>query len=127
MYCPKCGAYLSFKNKRCDRCNEDLKSYKKICSLSNQYYNDGLRKARVRDLSGAIVSLRSSLQIDKKNTKARNLLGLVYYEIGEVVLALSEWVLSKNYQEKDNEADYYMNLVQDNPTKLHQLNQNVKK
>ena len=35
---------------------------KKIVYQSNYWYNDGLRKAQIRDMSGAIASLRSSLQ-----------------------------------------------------------------
>lgn len=34
------------------------------------------------------------------NTNARNLLGLVYFEMGESVKALSEWVISKSLQER---------------------------
>ena len=113
MNCPECGVYLSFHNRRCDKCNADLTSYRRLWSISNQYYNDGLNKAKVRDLSGAIQALKISLQMDKTNTNARNLLGLVYYEMGETVNALSEWVLSKNYQEHDNMADYYMNKMRD--------------
>ena len=127
MNCPECGVYLSFHNRRCDKCNADLTSYRRLWSISNQYYNDGLNKAKVRDLSGAIQALKISLQMDKTNTNARNLLGLVYYEMGETVNALSEWVLSKNYQEHDNMADYYMNKIQDNPNKLHNTNQIIKK
>ena len=46
---------------------------------SNYWYNDGLKKAQIRDLSGAIVSLKRSLQFNRENITARNLLGLVYY------------------------------------------------
>ena len=127
MNCPECGAHLSFHDKVCNRCNADITTYRKLWSISNQYYNDGLQKAKVRDLSGAIVSLKNSLQIDKRNTNARNLLGLVYYEMGETVRALSEWVLSKNYQEQNNDADYFMNVVQKNQSKLHNINQTIKK
>ena len=58
--------------------------------MSNMYYNEGLEKAGVRDLSGAVVSLRHSLQFNKNNIKARNLLGLVYFEMGEAAAALRE-------------------------------------
>ena len=58
-----------------------MNSYNKIIRLSNTLYNDGLEKANVRDLSGAIKSLRTSLRYYKANISARNLLGLVYYEI----------------------------------------------
>lgn len=101
--------------------------YKKVWSASNFYYNDALAKTKVRDLSGAVTSLQSSLQLEKKNTNARNLLGLVYYEMGEVVSALSEWVISKHFEPKDNEADGYMELLQSNPTRLDNLNQTMKK
>ena len=63
---------------------------KKIMYQSNTWYNDGLRKAQVRDMSGAIVSLQQSLQYNRENIAARNLLGLVYYGIGEVSEALVE-------------------------------------
>ena len=33
---------------------------------SNYWYNDGLKKAQIRDLSGAIVSLKRSLQLTEK-------------------------------------------------------------
>ena len=66
---------------------------KKIMYQSNSWYNDGLRKAQVRDMSGAIVSLQQSLQYNRENIAARNLLGLVYYGIGEVSEALVEWIM----------------------------------
>lgn len=127
MKCPNCGKELSFKDKYCDGCNANLVAYRRLVSLSNRYYNDALQKAKVRDLSGAIVSLKNSLQLNKKNTDARNLLGLVYYEMGETVRALGEWILSKNYQENDNIADHYMNLIQNNPSKLNNANAVIKK
>ena len=70
-----------------------MDSYNKIIRLSNTLYNVGLEKAKVRDLSGAADSLRKSLRFNKANTQARNLLGLVYLEMGETVDALSEWVI----------------------------------
>ena len=61
---------------------------KKILYQSNYWYNDGLCKAQIRDMSGAILSLRRSLQYNRENIAARNLLGLVYYGVGEVAEAL---------------------------------------
>ena len=81
---------------------------KKIVYQSNYWYNDGLRKAKIRDMSGAIMSLRKSLQFNRENIAARNLLGLVYYGIGEVPEALVEWIISKNLKSRDNIADYYI-------------------
>ena len=62
---------------------------KKITYHSNYWYNDGLKRAQIRDTSGAIVSLRRSLQYNRENIAARNLLGLVYYGRGEVAEALA--------------------------------------
>ena len=105
MNCPRCNVAVAFTKNRCDNCGQELRSYRKTVSLSNSFYNLALSQAKVRDLSGAIVSLKQSLQFNKLNTSARNLLGLIYYEEGEIVAALSEWVLSKHYQDKDNDAE----------------------
>ena len=95
--------------------------------MSNRLYNDGLAKAKVRDISGAIVSLNESLKYNKKNIDARNLLGLCYFERGEVVPALSEWIISKNYESKKNIADQYIDELQNNPNRLETINQTIKK
>lgn len=127
MNCPRCNAKVAFMKERCDNCGQDLKTYRKVISLSNIYYNKGLEQAKVRDLSGAIRSLKQSLEFNKLNTNARNLLGLIYFEEGEIVSALSEWVISKNFQEKNNDADQYMNAIQSTPNKLDSYNQTIKK
>ena len=104
-----------------------MKIYKKIMMSSNACYNEALQRASVRDLSGAIDSLKRSLRFNKLNIDARNLLGLIYYEMGEVVEALTEWVISKNYQPKDNAASRYLNEIQKNQAKLDSINQTIKK
>ncbi|MFG6383087.1 MAG: tetratricopeptide repeat protein [Lachnospiraceae bacterium] len=104
-----------------------MDSYNKIIYLSNSLYNDGLEKAKVRDLSGAIQSLRKSLRYDKGNTQARNLLGLIYYEMGEVVDALSEWVISRSLSPEENPAERYLEEIQSNRSKLSNVNQTIKK
>lgn len=127
MRCPYCGAPLT-KKKYCDGCKEDVTLYKNALRSSNIYYNLGLEQAKVRDLSNAITNLNKSLKLDKNNINARNLLGLCYYETGEVVEALAQWVISKNLMPKKNElADYYIEKIQSNPTKLDNFNQAVKK
>lgn len=127
MICPNCGSNVSDKRTRCDRCGMDLTLYKRIIRTSNLYYNDGLSRAKVRDLSGAVISLRNSVKLNKLNTNARNLLGLIYYEIGETVAALSEWVISKHFQSDNNDADGYISELQSNPTKLDNLGQAIKR
>lgn len=126
MICYNCGCRLS-EHDFCTGCGVDVGLYKKIIYMSNRYYNDGLDKASVRDLSGAIVSLRQSLKFNKNNIDARNLLGLVYFEMGETVAALSEWVISKNLRPKKNIADDYIDMIQTNQSRLDAINQTIKK
>jgi len=102
--------------------------YTKLIHQSNSLYNDGLRKARVRDLSGAVICLRNSLSLNRRNTDARNLLGLVYFEMGEVATAIAQWFISKNNNPgKDNPALYYIEQVQSNQARLQTINQTLKK
>lgn len=126
MRCYNCGATLSEKG-YCTGCGADVAMYKKIISLSNLYYNDGLEKAKVRDLSGAIVSLKRSLKFNKNNIQARNLLGLVYFEIGETVAALGQWIISTNIQPEKNIAEDYMKTLSSNQGKLDSINQTIRK
>ena len=126
MFCYNCGCQLS-EYDFCTGCGADVAMYKKIMRVSNRFYNDGLERASVRDLSGAITSLRQSLKFNKNNVEARNLLGLVYFEMGEVVSALREWVISKNMRPEKNIADDYIDKVQSNATRLDSINQTIKK
>ncbi len=126
MECFKCGVQLG-REDTCPRCGVNVNMYKKLIAISNCFYNLGLERAKVRNLSGAADALKLSLQYYKANTPARNLLGLIYYETGETVSALSEWVISKSYQEKDNIADVYLADVQNNLSLLNTVNQTIKK
>lgn len=73
------------------------------------------------------MSLRKSLQYNRVNIQARNLLGLVYYGRGEVAEALVEWIISKHLKSQDNIANYYVKAIQDAPGELEAINQAVKK
>ena len=126
MICYRCGEDAG-RNDICPHCNADIKIFQKVERASNSYYNDGLQKAQVRNLSGAIISLRQALKLYKYNTQARNLLGLVYYEMGEVVDALSEWVISANYNSEDNLAINYLREIKENRSQLDAANQTIKK
>ena len=112
-YCPGGGA--------------DVTLQKRIVRISNLLYNEGLEKALVRDMEGAITCLKRSLKFNKENIDARNLLGLCYYETGEAVSALCEWVISKNLKGEDNIADSYINELQSNKNRLDTINQTIRK
>ena len=126
MICYKCGCSLS-EHDFCTNCGADVTLYKKIIGASNYFYNDGLAKANIRDLSGAIASLRQCLKLNKNHVEARNLLGLIYFETGEVVAALSEWVISTNLRPKKNIAEDYINMIQDNQARLDTINATIKR
>ena len=126
MNCMNCGALLN-KSPYCPSGGFNVEVQKKVWQLSNLYYNQGLEKAEIRDLSGAIDLLKRSLKFNKLNIQARNLLGLVYFETGEAVAALSEWVISKNIMPENNIASEYIDRLQENANKLDVINQTIKK
>lgn len=126
MRCYKCNSVLTDSD-YCTKCGADVSVYKVVVKASNAYYNSGLAKAQVRDLSGAVVALRTSIKINKNNAKARNLLGLVYYEMGECAEAIKEWVVSVNLKPEKNVASAYLRKVKSNPNRLEQVNQAIKR
>ena len=124
MNCPKCGTPLE-NTYRCPKCEYEEPTMKRIIRASNYHYNAGLSKAKIRDLSGAITSLQMSLKYNKRNTNARNLLGLVYFQMGETVSALGEWVISVHFQSKGNVARNYIKKVQNNQGQLQVINNTI--
>ena len=126
MICYRCGQDVG-DAKRCPNCGADLTVFWKVRRISNSYYNLGLQQAEVRNLSGAVESLKNSLKFSKYKIAARNLLGLVFHEMGETVAALSEWVISQSYQPDDNLANGYLDEIQKNRGQLDTINQTIKK
>ena len=129
MLCYRCNGTLDPSRDTCSKCGTDIRIYKKIVYASNRYYNEGLIKARARDLTGARDALRKSLHLYKKNIEARNLLGLVEYAMGESAEALKEWVLSKNLSgaRKSNIADRFINNLKRNMRELDSEGHGIKK
>ena len=126
LNCKHCGGKILVTG-YCSQCGLKSEFVNKALNTSKYYYNIGLDKARVRDMSGAEDALKTALKYDKLNIDARNLLGLVYYETGEVVLALSHWVISVNYFSGRNVAKRYIKEVKGNPHKLETTNNAARK
>lgn len=126
MICYKCGCTLSEKN-FCTGCGAEVGMYKKILYMSNKCYNDALEKCYVRDLSGAIALLNQSIKFNRNNVDARNLLGLIYYEIGELTEAMAQWVISVNIRENKNIAAGYLEEIQNDQQGMDKMNQTLKK
>ena len=126
MICYNCGNKVPIRNRECDYCGEDLRVLQRAYRISNSYYNIGLSKTKVRDLTGAVFILKKSLEINKRNTDARDLLGLIYFEMGETVAAISEWVISKHLDQNSKRSESYLDRVQSNPNKLDVLSRSIK-
>jgi len=81
--------------------------------------------AQNSDMTGAIERLNKCLTFNKKNTAARNLLGLVYYGIGRIGDACGQWRLSVSLLPEGNPASGYLELLGKNPRQLTRLNDAV--
>lgn len=99
---------------------------KKNRQIANSYYNLGLEQAKVRNLTDAAQNLKKSLRFDKYQMDARNLLGLIFYEMGETADALVQWVISKNLQAENNPASHYLDIIQRKPGQLERETQTIK-
>ena len=68
MNCINCGSSLRDDDQEfCPHCGFNIKVQRKVEYLSKYYYNQGLEKASIRDLSGAISCLKQSLTFNKNN------------------------------------------------------------
>ena len=126
MKCYNCGSFL-YESEYCATCGCDVSVYKKIVGRSNQMYNKGLEHARARNLTRAVEYLETSLNIYKGNVNARNLLGLVYVEMGEYTKGLAQWVVSKSIQSDNELADYFLAKVQKSQNILDRMQSAIKK
>ncbi|MEI3280738.1 MAG: hypothetical protein V8R46_08445 [Eubacterium ramulus] len=87
MNCYYCGAHLDSMG-TCPSCETHVRVWKKIVSISNKLYNDGLERAQARDLTGTLGYTSFGVFVILPSTvQARNLLGLV--QGGEIVKARS--------------------------------------
>lgn len=126
MLCYNCGSTLS-SNLFCNACGADVGKYKKIMYTANGFYNEGLERANVRDLSGAVLSLKQCIKFNKNHIDARNLLGLIYFEMGEAVQGVAEWIISKNIQPEKNIANDYIAMIQQNQNRLENITNTIRK
>ena len=126
MKCYKCGSFL-YENDYCAECGANVAQYKRIVKKSNELYNQGLEYARDRNLSGAIRCLEVSIKLYKANINARNLLGLIYVEVGEYTRGLAQWIISKSLQNDNNMADYFLEQLQNSRQDLNLMNVTIRK
>lgn len=120
--CLFCGEPVSITG-YCTSCKLKQDHLKKAFNTSIYHYNIALERAKQRDLSGAKEALECSLRYNKQNINSRNLLGLIYYEMGELVLAMNHWVMSMNYKPKNNLATQYLKQIKDDKKFLDDMGQ----
>lgn len=125
MECPKCGGTIDTKG-QCINCKADINVYIKTQEVSLRLYNKGLEQANIGDFSSAIQTLNKSIKFNKSNYLARNILGLVYYQIGEISNALKQWIISSSFVKTDNLAKEYINSIQNNSEKFEKYNNSIK-
>ncbi len=100
---------------------------KRLERIANSYYNMGLKNARERNLATAISCLEKALEFHKNQVDARNLLGLIYYETGEIGQALICWVISINIKKSNNIAEFYIFELQKKPAQMKIYGQIIEK
>ncbi len=83
---------------------------KQIKALSIKYYNESIDFAKDDHISNAIEHLKKSVEYDKTNVPAQNLLGLMYYRLGRVTNAYIHWSVSLSVDKSEsNSAIQYLN------------------
>ena len=110
MKCFVCGHELIYTDK-CPTCGQNVRLYKKIIASSNYLYNAGLEAAKEHNLYDAEQLLKQALKLNKHQSDARNLLGLIYYEAGEFAKAIEEWAISVTLRSEDNAAQGYLDNI----------------
>ena len=127
MKCVKCG-HNAGNDGFCTGCGFDNKHIKKAYNTANYYYNLGLEKANMRDLSGAVSCLEKALTYNKSQKDARNLLGLVYYQMGEAGKAYIQWKISAQLVTiEENLANLYIRDMEEHPAIFESINESAKK
>ena len=125
MKCPNCGKNVS-SGYICPYCQADIFIFQKMKNASIRFYNEGLQAANEQNLSKAITVLEQSILFDKNNIDARNLLGLVYLEVGHIADALKHWIISTSLQPENNFATEYINTLQKNSRLMEKYNDAIK-
>lgn len=125
MICPECN-YETQDKLVCSNCGLDIDIYNKIKQTSKQLYNSGLSKINDNDLSGGIRLLKRSLEFDKNNNDSRNLLGLAYYQVGEIGKAIKQWKIGINLNLKDEVAKNFLVEIRVDSKKVEYINTSIK-
>lgn len=112
--CPYCGNVIK-SGIYCNVCLQRIDQFRKIWDMSTFYYNKGLEASKNKELSLACSYLQKAIVLYKYHIEARNLLGLAYFEMGQIGSALKEWIISISLEKVENRATYYIEQLQKQP------------
>ncbi len=120
----KCNSSLT-ESGYCTKCGFNISHLIKSKNTAGWYYNRALKKAKNRELSDACALLEIALSFDKEHIDARNLLGLIYHEMGQVARAMHQWVISINIDIEDNVAVEYLQQYQEDEYAMQKADRGV--
>lgn len=107
LICPYCKSQQEHVA-TCSQCQQEIGWIVGLYIKSEYYYVKAYECAQKRELSQAIKYLEKVLFFNKDHFQGRNLLGLTYYELGNMGEALKAWQVSQNVQREDNLATIYL-------------------
>ena len=103
----------------------ERKTREKLRSTSDLYYLNAARSAGDGDYVHAISLLEKSIRYDKFNIEARNLLGLLQFQTGELAEAIHTWRLSLFVRADRNRAAYYLSEIAKEPQLISNMGQSL--
>lgn len=109
--CPYCGS-LNENVEMCKVCNKNIKWLDSLNHKSEVYYTKAYYYAKQRELTKAVPLLKKAIALNAYHIEAKNLLGLIYFEMGSVGEALKLWILSQSLKKEGNEAQRYIEMIQ---------------
>ncbi len=124
MRCPVC--HEETEGRVCPHCGHHLEAAYALAKASGRFYNEGLRYARRQQYEHARFWLRKAVRYNGENIQARNLLGLVYMQTGEIGEAVGQWSQSAAISNDANPAEEYLKKASRTMGKAAQLKQAVR-
>lgn len=103
------------------RAQTEVDIRKQLKVTSERLFRSGLAKADAGDLSRAKEDLNLAVRYNKYNQRARNLLGLVEFRMGEIGEALKQWGISEYLNPHKNRATYYMKEIRSEERLIDQM------
>lgn len=114
------------QGERTEQDQHNIKWLDIIYDKSECYYQKGYDLATRRQLSQALPYLQKAVALNKYHLNAYNLIGLIYFELGETGHALKTWILSTSVQKERNRASSYLEQVKGQKRTLEKYKQAMK-